>query len=195
MTREYKAGFFFCGSEFFPWTAEDVAKAIEDECDRHRAKDAEIAKLRGEIEKLRGVRVALADLQVSDEVRDQLAAIEREVREVHAEEIASLRAEVARLRQPPPSPSRGEPATDMMGRVLGRTVPQDSPSRDTYTVEVPAALVERVREARCRLDATANRPADSSMTPADVGAVYFAEDAATRALADAVLSQLSGGDR
>lgn len=59
---------------------------------------AEIARLRGEIEKLRGVRVALADLQVSDEVRDQLAAIEREVREAHAEEIAALRAEIARLR-------------------------------------------------------------------------------------------------
>jgi len=111
-----QAGHFY--AEFFPWTAEDVAKAIEDECDRHRAKDAEIAKLRGEIEKLRGVRVALADLQVSDEVRDQLAAIEREVREVHAEEIASLRAEVARLRQPPPSPSREEAVERLTNMLL-----------------------------------------------------------------------------
>lgn len=82
------------------------------------AKDAEIARLRGENEKLRGVRVALADLQVSVEVRDQLAAIEREVREAHAEEIASLRAEVARLRQPPPSPSREEAVERLTNMLL-----------------------------------------------------------------------------
>lgn len=184
----------------------------------------EIARLRGENEKLRGVRVALADLQVSVEVRDQLAAIEREVREAHAEEIASLRAEVARLRQPPPSPSREEAVerlTNMLlhafahgarafghpvavaeneGRAMrggvspetleGITDRADTILRTLGLVAVDPALVERVREARCRLDATASRPSDSPMTLADVGAIYFAEDAATRALADAVLSQL-----
>lgn len=104
---------------------------------REDAKDAEIARLRGENEKLRGVRVALADLQVSVEVRDQLAAIEREVREAHAEEIASLRAEVARLRQPPPSPSREEAVERLTNMLIAvRAVERIAQALETITTEV-----------------------------------------------------------
>jgi len=46
---------------------------------------------------------------------------------------------------------------------------------------------EICRRARTNLDAVRNRPANCHMEPVDVGRVYFAEDAATRLVCDAVL--------